>query len=128
MAKDYIKQIRIAGRSLLAIINDILDFSKIKIRNHVQKSRKAVKRSLFPDRQVFRCRNILLLIHADLNCHFPYFIVIRLLCNINEVIYEPMSMIYDVANIIMTRLKDKDVELILDVAPNLPNKLWGASD
>ena len=79
VAKDYIKQIRIAGRSLLAIINDILDFSKIESGR----------------------------------------------MDINEVIYEPMSMIYDVANIIMTRLKDKDVELILDVAPNLPNKLWG---
>ncbi len=79
VARDYIKQIRIAGRSLLAIINDILDFSKIESGR----------------------------------------------MDINEVIYEPMSMIYDVANIIMTRLKNKDVELILDVAPNLPNKLWG---
>ena len=79
VARDYIKQIKIAGRSLLAIINDILDFSKIESGR----------------------------------------------MDINEVIYEPMSMIYDVANIIMTRLKDKDVELILDVAPNLPNKLWG---
>ena len=45
--------------------------------------------------------------------------------DITEVDYEPMSMIYDVSNIVMTRLKDKDVELILDVAPNLPHKLWG---
>ena len=45
--------------------------------------------------------------------------------DITEVDYEPMSMIYDVSNIIMTRLKDKNVELILDVAPNMPNKLWG---
>lgn len=45
--------------------------------------------------------------------------------DITEVDYEPMSMIYDVSNIIMTRLKDKKVELILDIAPNLPHKLWG---
>lgn len=45
--------------------------------------------------------------------------------DINEVDYEPMSMLYDVANIVMTRLKGKDVELVLDVVPNLPNKLLG---
>lgn len=45
--------------------------------------------------------------------------------DINEVDYEPMSMLYDVANIIMTRIRDKDVELVLDVAPGLPNKLLG---
>ncbi len=45
--------------------------------------------------------------------------------DINEETYEPMSILYDVANIVMTRLKGKDVELVLDVAPNLPNKLSG---
>ena len=78
-ARDYIGQIKEAGRSLLTIINDILDFSKIESGK----------------------------------------------MDITEVAYEPMSLLYDVSNIIMTRLKDKDVELILDVAPNLPNKLWG---
>ena len=78
-AKDYINQIKDAGKSLLTIINDILDFSKIESGK----------------------------------------------MDITEVDYEPMSMLYDVSNIIMTRLKDKDVELILDVAPNIPNKLWG---
>ncbi len=39
--------------------------------------------------------------------------------------YEPMSVLYDVANIIVTRLKDKNVELVLDVPPNLPYKLYG---
>ena len=39
--------------------------------------------------------------------------------------YEPMSMIYDVANIVMTRLKGKEVELILAVSPDLPHKLIG---
>ena len=78
-ARDYINQIKEAGKSLLTIINDILDFSKIESGK----------------------------------------------MDITEVDYEPMSMVYDVSNIIMTRLKDKDVELILDVAPNMPNKLWG---
>ncbi len=45
--------------------------------------------------------------------------------DINVVDYEPMSLVYDVANIVMTRLKGKDVELILDISPTLPNKLSG---
>ncbi len=79
VARDYINQIKEAGKSLLTIINDILDFSKIESGK----------------------------------------------MDINEVDYEPMSMLYDVANIVMTRLKDKDVELLLDIAPSLPSKLWG---
>ncbi len=79
VARDYINQIKEAGRSLLTIINDILDFSKIESGK----------------------------------------------MDITEVDYEPMSVVHDVSNIIMTRLKDKDVELILDVAPNVPHKLWG---
>ena len=79
VARDYINQIKDAGKSLLTIINDILDFSKIESGK----------------------------------------------MDTTEVDYEPMSMVYDVSNIIMTRLKDKDVELILDVSPNIPNKLWG---
>ncbi len=39
--------------------------------------------------------------------------------------YEPMSIINDVANIVMERLKDKEVELILDISPDIPNKLMG---
>lgn len=80
-ARDYILQIKEAGRSLLTIINDILDFSKIE----------SGKMDIFEDE------------------------------------YEPMSIVYDVANIIMTRLRDKDVELILDIDPSLPNKLFGDS-
>lgn len=80
-AKDYIMQIKEAGRSLLTIINDILDFSKIESGK----------------------------------------------MDIVEEEYEPMSIVYDVANIIMTRLRDKDVELILDIDPSLPNKLLGDS-
>lgn len=45
--------------------------------------------------------------------------------DINVVEYEPMSMVSDVANIVMTRLKGKDVELILDVSPTLPSELLG---
>lgn len=80
-ARDYIMQIKEAGRSLLTIINDILDFSKIESGK----------------------------------------------MDIVEEEYEPMSMVYDVANIVLTRLKGKDVELILDIDPNLPNKLLGDS-
>ncbi len=48
--------------------------------------------------------------------------------DIEEMEYEPMSIINDVANIIMTRIGDKDVELILDIAPDLPYKLIGDSN
>lgn len=39
--------------------------------------------------------------------------------------YETMSVINDVSNMLVTRLKDKDVELILDISPKLPHKLLG---
>lgn len=78
-ARDYINQIKEAGKSLLTIINDILDFSKIESG--------------------------------------------KMDINVEE--YEPMSVISDVANIVMTRLKGKDVELLLDISPNLPSKLIG---
>lgn len=78
-AKNYINQIKEAGKSLLTIINDILDFSKIESGK----------------------------------------------MDINEVEYELMSMVYDIANILMARLKEKDVELLVDIAPDLPSKLWG---
>lgn len=41
--------------------------------------------------------------------------------------YEPMSMINDVANIIMSHLGSKDVELILDISPDIPFELLGDS-
>ena len=81
IARDYINQIKVAGKSLLAIINDILDFSKIE----------SGKMDIFPDE------------------------------------YEPISVVHDVANIIMTRLDGKDVELILEISPDLPYKLVGDS-
>ena len=39
--------------------------------------------------------------------------------------YETMSVIHDIVSIIMTRLKEKNVELIVDVVPDLPEKLYG---
>ncbi len=39
--------------------------------------------------------------------------------------YEPMSIINDVSNILITRLRDKKVELILDISPHIPHKLFG---
>lgn len=81
IAKDYINQIKEAGKSLLTIINDILDFSKIESGK----------------------------------------------MDISEEEYELMSMVYDIANLVMARLKEKDVELIVDIVPDLPNKLYGDS-
>lgn len=39
--------------------------------------------------------------------------------------YEPMSIINDVSNILLTRLSDKKVEIILDISPDIPHKLLG---
>lgn len=39
--------------------------------------------------------------------------------------YEPMSIVNDVSNILMTRLRDADVELVLDISPDIPHKLFG---
>ena len=41
--------------------------------------------------------------------------------------YEPLSIINDVTNVVLTRIGDKPVELILDVDHNLPSRLWGDS-
>ncbi|MDE6320637.1 MAG: acetyltransferase, partial [Lachnospiraceae bacterium] len=45
--------------------------------------------------------------------------------DISDVEYEPMSVINDVSNIIMTRIGTKDLELTVDVNPNLPDGLYG---
>ena len=79
VAREYINQIKVAGKSLLAIINDILDFSMIE----------SGKMDIIP------------------------------------VDYEPMSLINDIANIIMTRIGEKEIELILDISPDIPFKLFG---
>lgn len=39
--------------------------------------------------------------------------------------YEPMSLINDLSNILAERLKEKDMELILNISPNLPRILLG---
>ncbi len=39
--------------------------------------------------------------------------------------YAPMNMVHDVANIIATRMSDKDVELTIDAPPDLPGELMG---
>lgn len=78
-AREYINQIKTAGKTLLTIINDILDFSKIESG----------------------------------------------MMDISEVEYEPMSLINDMVNIIMTRIGNKNLELVVDVAPNLPRELYG---
>lgn len=41
--------------------------------------------------------------------------------------YEPLSIIHDIASIIATRIESKDVELILDISPDIPYKLLGDS-
>lgn len=45
--------------------------------------------------------------------------------DINMVEYEPMTIINDISNIIMTRIGDKDIELVLDIVPDIPKKLYG---
>lgn len=47
--------------------------------------------------------------------------------DIHEEEYEPMSILNDVSNILVTRLKEKDVELLLDVSPTLPGRMMGDS-
>lgn len=45
--------------------------------------------------------------------------------DISDVEYEPLSMINDVSNIIMTRIGSKDLDLTVDVNPELPVGLYG---
>ncbi len=45
--------------------------------------------------------------------------------DISDVEYDPMSVINDVSNIIMTRIGSKDLELTVDVNPDLPTGLYG---
>lgn len=45
--------------------------------------------------------------------------------DITDVEYEPMSVVNDVSNIIMTRIGEKDLELTVDIAPDIPNRLYG---
>ncbi|MBP5555797.1 MAG: PocR ligand-binding domain-containing protein [Lachnospiraceae bacterium] len=45
--------------------------------------------------------------------------------DISPVEYEPMSLFNDVANIIMTRLMDKEIELILNMNVDMPHLIYG---
>lgn len=47
--------------------------------------------------------------------------------DINLTEYEPFSIVKDVANVIMTRIGDKNLEFIVDVAPDIPRQLMGDS-
>lgn len=47
--------------------------------------------------------------------------------DINLTEYEPLSIINDITNIIMTRIGNKNLELTVDFDPNIPNKLMGDS-
>ncbi|MBQ3842708.1 MAG: PocR ligand-binding domain-containing protein [Ruminiclostridium sp.] len=78
-ARNFVNQIKVAGKNLLVIINDILDFSKIE----------SGKMEIIPDD------------------------------------YEPLSIVNDVANIVNTRIGDKDIEFTMDISPNIPRMLHG---
>lgn len=41
--------------------------------------------------------------------------------------YDPFSIVKDIANVIMTRIGDKKLEFIVDVAPDIPKQLMGDS-
>ena len=45
--------------------------------------------------------------------------------NIVEVVYEPLSIINDLANIVNTRIGSKNLEFTIDFDTNLPHKLYG---
>ncbi len=45
--------------------------------------------------------------------------------DITEIEYEPMSLINDLASIILTRIGNKNLELTIDMNPNLPRRLYG---
>lgn len=39
--------------------------------------------------------------------------------------YEPMSMFHDLSMIFLTRIGEKDIELLYDIDPMMPTRLWG---
>lgn len=48
--------------------------------------------------------------------------------DINMAEYEPFSIIKDIASVIMTRIGDKELEFIVDAAPDIPKQLMGDSN
>ncbi len=46
---------------------------------------------------------------------------------ITEDVYSPVAMLRDIVNIIVTRIGDKDVELLIDIDPTIPKELLGDS-
>lgn len=46
---------------------------------------------------------------------------------ITEDVYSPVAMLRDIINIIVTRIGDKDVELLIDIDPTIPKELLGDS-
>lgn len=46
---------------------------------------------------------------------------------IAEEVYSPVAMLKDIINIIITRIGDKDVELLIDIEPTIPKELLGDS-
>lgn len=47
--------------------------------------------------------------------------------DINMAEYEPFSIVRDITSVIMTRIGDKRLELLVDVAPDIPRQLMGDS-
>ncbi len=45
--------------------------------------------------------------------------------DIVEADFEPLSLVHDIASIIMTRIDAKETELLIDINPNLPRVLYG---
>ncbi|MCH5349358.1 MAG: PocR ligand-binding domain-containing protein [Oscillospiraceae bacterium] len=45
--------------------------------------------------------------------------------DIVEVEYEPLSLVNDLTGIVNSRIGDKDIEFIMDIAPDLPQNLYG---
>lgn len=45
--------------------------------------------------------------------------------DIIEVDYEPLSIIQDLTSIVNSRIGDKDIEFTMDIAPDMPKKLYG---
>ena len=45
--------------------------------------------------------------------------------NIVEVVYESLSIINDISNIVNNRIGEKDIEFIVDLSPDIPHELFG---